>query len=372
VSSARVRKQPFITGLVTFIIVYLLEILSVLATITDFRETVAGLLLAFAFHLGAACVVSYGFWGPWNFRRPEEKNWAVLGFVMVLAVPVYGLLGYTGAYAAVHWRRKLDLARHGDVMDAFEQHIAYEPVIESTIKAIPDAILEGDVGETDLQRKARVAPLIDVIKAGDPDLRRGAIFSVSRLSRPTAVKILRESLHDVDPESQFYVAGQLSRIEKELSDHIIKTRRRLELDPDNMELRVQLARYGKEYVESGLLEPTVERYFVTQSIDLAEEVLKTDSRRLDVLLDLGDLRILGNDHAGAVDAYARVVDLDPENTTARVGLAHAYFHLRELSKLGAVISELQKAGDTPKSLAQVIAFWDGAKPNEGARADAAK
>lgn len=360
-SAARVRKQPFITGLITFVIIYLLEALSVIATVTEFRETIAGLLLAFAFHLGAACVVSYGFWGPWNFKHPEEKNWAVLGFVMVLAVPVYGLLGYTGAYAAIHWRRKLEIAKQGDVMDAFEQHIAYEPVVESTIKAIPDAVTEGDVGETDAARKARVAPLIDVIKAGDPDLRRGAIFSVSRLARPTAVKILRESLQNVDPESQFYVAGQLSRIEKELSDQIIRTRRRLELDPDNTELRVQLARYGKEYVESGLLERSVERYFVSQSIDLAEEVLQTDSRRLDVLLDLGDLRRHQGDSEAAVDAYRRVVELDPENTTAKVGLAHAYFELRRLSDLTSVIGDLRAAGDTPKSLEGVIAFWEGAQ-----------
>jgi len=361
VSSSRVRKQPFVTGLVTFVIVYLLEALSVVATITDFRETVAGLLLAFAFHLGAACVVSYGFWGPWNFRRAEEKNWAVLGFVMVLAVPVYGLLGYTGAYAAVHWRRKLRLARQGDVMDAFEQHIAYEPSIESTLKSGGDVITEGDIGGVD--RRSQIAPLIDVIKAGDPELRRGAIFSVSRLSRPTAVRILRESLRDVDPESQFYVAGQLSRIEKEISDQIIKTRRRLELDPTNMELRVQLARYGKEYVESGLLEPSVERYFVAQSVTLANEALDNDPRRLDVLLDLGDLYRHQAQPDKAAEAYRRVIELDPENTTANVGLAHSYFALRDLPRLGAVVEALRAAGDTPKSLEGVIAFWQGAGAN---------
>ena len=191
----RRRDSSFLTGLLTFLVIFLLEGASVAAMFTDLRVgPLVDLLLAFAFHLGAACVVSYGFWGPWDFRYAEDKNWAAVGFVLVLAIPVYGLLGYTGAYAAVHWRKRLELGG-GEVIEAFEQYIAYEPELEAKMNQLSQLGAPGgkkEAGGLDLDRRASVAPLIDVIRSGDPDMRRGAIFSLARLERTTAVRLQRE------------------------------------------------------------------------------------------------------------------------------------------------------------------------------------
>ncbi|MFT7622860.1 MAG: hypothetical protein ACI9WU_002035, partial [Myxococcota bacterium] len=200
---AKRRKQSVLTGLVTVLTIYLLEAASVAAMFTDLPVgPVVDLLLAFAFHLGAACVVSYGFWGPWDFRFAEDKNWAAVGFVLVLAIPLYGLLGYTGAYAAVFWRRKLGLAG-GDVVSQFERYIAYEAPLESRMNQLVSfpTPTGPESREEELRRRASVAPLADVIRSGDPELKRGAIFSLARLERKTAVKILRDTLGKVDSET---------------------------------------------------------------------------------------------------------------------------------------------------------------------------
>lgn len=319
------------------------------------------LLLVFAFHLGAACVVSFGFWGPWDFHYAEEKNWAVLGFVLVLAIPVWGLIGYAGAYAAVHLRRRLD-SEGGDIMTAFADYIAYEPEVESLLKQTP-SLLSGSAVMPDraLERRSQVAPLIDIIKTGNAAMKRGAIFSLGKLERKTAVRILREALHHVDKESQFYVAGQLSKIEREISDSIIRNRRRLELEPDNIELRVQLARHCKDYVESGLLEPSVKRYFLRQAVENADIVLAQDAARVDVALDLADLKRMSGDLVAAVDLYRRVLKLESGSTSARVGLAHCYFSLRDMPNLGTVLRELQSMGSTPPEIENVITFWSGSE-----------
>jgi tetratricopeptide (TPR) repeat protein len=350
---SRIRKRPALTGVVTVSITVLLEAFSVLAVASDFSVgPVVDLLLAFAFHLGAAVMIAYGFWGKWDFRYPDEKNWAVIGFVMVLTIPVYGLLGYAGAFAAVHLNQNRKSS--GSVVSAFEEHVAYEPEVRKVLRQGPN-LLDPTPSKDD--ERAVVAPLVDIIKAGDPDLKRGAIFSLSRLSRKTAVKILREALHDVDPESQFYVAGQLSRIEKELSDRLIHTRRKLELEPDNIELKVQLARYGKEYIDSGLVEASVQDYFVRQAIALCEEVLEIDVERLDVLFDLAELYSIAEDHMSAATAWRRVLDLDPTDIDAKVGTARAYFELRDLESLGAILADLEQSGEAPKSLQPVLEFW---------------
>ena len=311
---SRIRKRPTIAGIVTVSITVILEVFAVLAVASDFSVgPTVDMFLAFAFHLGAAVMVAYGFWGKWDFRYPDEKNWAVIGFVLVLTVPIYGLFGYACAFAAVHWNT--ERRSGGSVVSAFEEHVAYEPEARKTLRRGPNLL---DATPSLDDERAAVAPLVDIIKAGDPDLKRGAIFSLSRLSRKTAVKILREALHDVDPESQFYVAGQLSKIEKELSDRLIHTRRRLELEPDNIELKVQLARYGKEYIDSGLVEASVQDYFVRQAITLCEEVLEVDIERLDVLFDLAELYAIAEDFMSAATAWRRVLDLDPTDIDAKV------------------------------------------------------
>ena len=352
------RRRPIWSGLLTFAAIYLLEAASVATLFTELPVgRLVDVLLAFAFHLGAACAVSYGFWGPWDFRNAEEKNWAALGFVLVLAVPIYGVLGYTGAYAAVHWRRRWEMSG-GDVVGAFEKYIAFEPELvgraASGTRAAGQAMREADT----LQRRATVAPLIDIIKSGDTAMKRGAIFSAARLERKVAVKILRESLHDADRETQFYAAGQLSRIEKELSDRIIHSRRRLELEPRNLELKLRLARYYKEYVESGLLDSSVERYFVAQAERLVREVLEAEPGRSDVFLDLAEVQRRQGNTVAAIASYRQATELEPGLVPALVGLCHAYFEVRDLGNLGRTLDELKERGESPTDLEPVMAFWE--------------
>ncbi len=350
---SRIRKRPTVTGLTTATVTFFLEGFSIIAVTSNFSAgPVVDLLLAFAFHLGAAAMVAYGFWGKWDFRYPNEKNWAVIGFVLVLTIPIYGVLGYAAAFAAVHLNANRRQA--GGVVSAFEEHVAYDPEVATALRRGPNML--SAVADLD-DESGIVAPLVDIIKAGDAELKRGAIFSLSRLSRKTAVKILREALHDVDPDSQFYIAGQLSRIEKDLSDALIHTRRKLELDPDNIELKVQLARHGKQYIDSGLAETSVQEYFVRQAIALCEEVLDVDIERLDVLFDLAELYALIEDHMSAATAWRRVLDLDPMDVDAKVGLARAYFEQRDLASLGAILQDLEDSGEAPPSLRPVLDFW---------------
>ncbi len=356
----RRRRRPFLQGLLTFLLIVALEALSVLAAFSDLGiGPKVDLLLAFAFHLGAATMLSYGFWGPWEYRYAEDKNFAVVGFVMVLAVPVYGLAGFSLAFAAVHWRRRFDVGGKGNVVAEFEKYIAFEPGAGSELDF---GMLSEEPVLRELERLGKVAPLVDIIKAGDPELKRGAIFSLAKLRPQAAVKILRESLKDIDSESQFFVAGQLSRIEKALSDRIIRTRRRLELNPGDVEIKVELICAGKDYIQSGLLDPSVEQYFLRQSSALADEVLAKTPSRVDVLQHLADLRLKARDIDRSVLAYARLVELDHANTDAWVGLAHCYYEKRDLLRLGVVLEELKSRGELPTTLHDVLAFWDLARP----------
>ncbi|MBT9555432.1 MAG: hypothetical protein IV100_05340 [Myxococcales bacterium] len=355
------RRRPFFAGFVTYVIIVVLEALSVLAMVSELESSAfVNMLLAFAFHLGAATMLTYGFWGPWDFRYPDEKNWSVIGFVLVLAIPVYGLIGLSGAYAAVHWRRRFERAGAG-IVGRFEEYIHYEPEVRSELRGMA-LMSDGDLPQ-DLERLGKVAPLIDVIKSGDPELKRGAIFSIAKLKPETAVKVLRECLKDIDPDSQFFVAGQLSRIEKTLSESIIRTRRRLELDPDNLDLRIELARQEKDYILSGLLDPSVEQYFLREASGLCEEVLSRLPDRDDVLLDLADIRLRARQTDVALQAYAQIVEQDPTLTPAWIGLAHCYYEKRDLLRLGAVLEELKSRGELPPSLNDVLAFWDMARPS---------
>ena len=349
------RSLPVdLSGFVTFAVICLLETGAVMTLTSDLPVgPMVDMLLAFAFHLGAACILSYGFWGAWTFSRAEDKNWAVIGFVLVLTLPVFGLVGYTVAYGLFRFRRRLDL-KGPEVLDEFDRYVAYEPEIESALRDHPR---RPTAGVHDEAQPTDVAPLIDILKSGDRDLKRGAIFSVARLDRRTAVKILRESLMDSDREIQFYAAGQLSKIEKDLSEHILRARRRLQVEPDAVDVRAEMGLYCKDYALSGLLDPSVERYFVRQAVEAFEKVLEADPARGDVLMAMADLHRSQGDHAAAVSAYRRALFLDPSSNTARIGMAHSFFAIRDFGNLGSVLEELTMAGEIPEDLGPVIDFW---------------
>ncbi len=360
-SSAPVRRPvprgaPALSSVLMLVAIYILE---AGAAVTLFSvipvDPLVDILLAFAFHLAAACLVSYGFFGPWDFRRAEEKNWAVIGFVLVLSTPVYGLLGYTGAFFAVRARRRG--RSMGDILTEFNRYIAYEPEAEELIaRAAAMTPLTNTPSEDD-EPKGEIAPLVDVLKSGDRELKRGAIFSAARLDVPTAVRVLRDSLADGDREIQFYAAGQLSRIEKTFGEAIIKCRRAIELTPNDARLHARLAAHCREYAESGLVESTVRRYFLRQATAACFTALEHEPRWLEVRVELAGLLRLQGERDAALEEYRRVLESDPNQIAARVGLCHAYFEQRDFARLGAVLHELDARGQVPEELRAVFEFW---------------
>jgi tetratricopeptide (TPR) repeat protein len=350
------QEHSILTGLLTISVIYLLECMSVATIFTQLPVgTLVDILLVFAFHLAAACAVSFGFWGPWDFRYADEKNWAVIGFVLVLAIPVWGLLGYTGAFAAVRIRNRLQLS-HSDVLAQFEQYTAYEPSPPRTPVGHSSRQAERATLEQ-IERSGQVAPLVDILRSGDPGLTRGAIQSIGRLEKSTAVRILRQSLQDIDKQYQFYVAGQLSAIEKDYSDAIIRSRRQLQLEPDNIELKRTLAQHCAAYVFSGLLEPSVERYFVRQAMELLTEAHGLDSKRTDVLVGLARLLTHNGEYEDASKRYLDVLSVEPNHIEARLGLAEMYFRCHQWTPLRELLNELKSSPDLPDDYQAVIELW---------------
>ena len=59
----------------------------------------------------------------------------------------------------------------------------------------------------------------------------------------------------------------------------------------------------------------------------------------------------------AATAWRRVLDLDPLDVDAKVGLARAYFEQRDLIGLGEILEDLEVSGDAPPQLQPMIEFW---------------
>ncbi|MCP5463751.1 MAG: HEAT repeat domain-containing protein [Deltaproteobacteria bacterium] len=122
-----------------------------------------------------------------------------------------------------------------------------------------------DMGQR-LSAKTDFAPLVDIIKSGDIDLKRGAIDKLSKLATPEAVDILMEYRSDPSAEVRFYITSALSKVKDKFETNLEAARKELQHNVYNLENRFFLARTYHLYSQMAFVDPKLSAEFEEQAI----------------------------------------------------------------------------------------------------------
>lgn len=207
-------------------------------------------LLPLGAHLLALALLGVGLVRPWDFGKPSDRAWAILGLSLCLPLPLLGFVAFLVLWATMQGGS----SPGGELLRDFQQYISYDPVsLPERGTSEPEHFIRSEVD---------IAPLRGILAGEDVALKRGAILSLSRLPRTEAVSLLKQALTDESREIRYYASNALSEMEKEFNDRIYRLGREIERNPTLEGRHLELARTVLEYTESGLLDSAMLPYFL--------------------------------------------------------------------------------------------------------------
>ena len=98
------------------------------------------------------------------------------------------------------------------------------------------------------------------------------------------------------------------------------------------------------------------QYRDDEALDAIEEAVRRAPNDIDLLLGLASHRLTRLRHAGAEEAYRRVLAIDPQNTLAWLGIATVFDQTNRTDELASLVSEAEAAGVRAEGLSFVRAF----------------
>lgn len=292
---------------------------------------------------GAAHAVAAGLAGGGLGRGRRDGRF--LACSMVLALPALGLAGLS---AIRLWLRLaspsgLYLDVHSEMAELPGPGRPLEPV---------DRVFDW------LQAQVSVQPVADLIRAGDPRTQRWAIDLLAKRGDGPAVDLLREALQAADRDTQIAASSALQRVEERHVHRISRAQERLREDPESPTALVALGDACRTYRESRLLDPVMERHWLTEAEAAYRRALaQRPGWSVPALALARVLLVLGRlEAAAALAVEARTA---APSSDADLLLSEILFAQRRWRELQALGREAAAAGHRD----EVLRWWSG-EPTE--------
>lgn len=204
-------------------------------------------------------------------------------------------------------------------------------------------------------------PFVEIMRAhtGDDDIAVSAIESTSELAPPVAARLLRHALASSVPETRYYAARALTRIEEALERELAdaqEAHKRRPQDPGPM-MRIADARLG--YGEIGQADDPLCRFHVAEAIryyrmclDLVEP-----SVRDECLARLASACLRAGETAESQRHYTRLVDGGAQAVSILRGCLEACFANRDMPALRKYIVIARDRAPDSDLLREVTRGW---------------
>ncbi len=306
-------------------------------------------IAAIACHLGAAGVLlAFGF----NRKKVFTKNRhrARLYGLLVLFLPVMGLIGCLVLQLVCdRWVRA-----HGIVKD-FQDETAQRVIEAKGLDIQKDLTAYFD-------EELAVQPVLDILAGYDDDLKRGAIDTLRRIGTPEAISILKKCLSDSSTEVRHNAHTALTRLDETYVHAIKDAKKPLEAGEPKAVHHLRHAGHCIEYAKSGLLDNDTRRYYLEIARESYLAAREAGASNSELNLNLGRLELQLGNFDQATDYFQSILDEDPNNVTALVGLAEVHYTRGDAGRLQAVVRRMKTAdadtvGETSVNDGILLHFW---------------
>lgn len=222
-------------------------------------------------HLGSSLILALGFQLFMGKLRPA---FTVGNLLLHLSLPVIGSFFALILVVTLTFSRKSNL-----LTDFHEEDKSLASQMKPTSKAIANP------NET-LKRNLSVEPIVETIRSNaHPDLKRGAIETLSSIPSPSSVSLLKEALGDNNSEVRFYASSGLARVEECLNTEIVKFKKAAKDEP-TLSHHLSLAQAYYEFVYLKIQDEASLQYYLKQAILNFEVAHSLDPQHTGVLKGL--------------------------------------------------------------------------------------
>jgi len=269
---------------------------------------------------------------------------------MILFIP---FLGLPAAAALVLFRRLGPrrggryLASHDFMSDRFK--ITEERSYPTTVEEI-------------VRYELLVQSYADIIRSTDRNLKKALIGRLTEdyNSLPVAVSLLKQALADGNYDIRSYASTALSRIEDRIAGSIGEMSDKLDLEPENVELRIRLIQTLTEYATSGLVDEVGKDHYLERA-----EILLNEFRRrygqeaAGVRLELAEAYICRarGDSGAELKSLERVLREQPDRADVLFNLCDVLFRRREFDSLVKYSGRIMQMKEAAPEIKAPASLW---------------
>ena len=111
----------------------------------------------------------------------------------------------------------------------------------------------------------------------NPNLRLKAFLIISEITSPLSVEYFKLGLSDTNDEIRLLSFSQINSLEKKINNEIFSLNQKLKENPDNIDIKVQIAKLNWEIVYLRLADETFEKIILKKIIELLDGIETEDA-----------------------------------------------------------------------------------------------
>ena len=302
-----------------------------------------------------------------SFFSPGNQKlafWLFLG--LTLFMPLYGALG--SLFIVLYQRRSsgTELAAH------YTEYIHAE---ESEETDEEEHRIRGSVDQM-VHQELAVQSYMDIIRGPDRVLKKALIGKILSEWTPNAVSLLKVALNDPEYEIRSYGSTALTMIENRTNKGILQLQEDIAREPDDIALKLKLARSYLDYASSGLLDPSSAEHYVHLASDalaeIQEEARSDDEFGLELLTLRAQAARLAGDQVVEKQAYEEILQHQSDNQEILRHLCALHFREKDFGRLRRACARFLQHTDitTDHPALAAARLWSGESDTGQAGAEA--
>ncbi|HNV86970.1 MAG TPA: HEAT repeat domain-containing protein [Candidatus Omnitrophota bacterium] len=305
--------------------------------------------LAAGIHLAGLTMIGFGIWAR-GTGIPKRDTWQpalIFGGLIAAFFPVAGSL-----LALIFWGW---LWRVGSGQEGlYEQYEAYLFRNERDGENITEMMnalrrIRGEIG---------FEPLADILIGSDVRMKQKAIKKLSQRTSRESVELLRQATQDPSPDVRLVAAGALLQVEHRVNE---KIRQALEHagQEGGAAAYAELGDLYRMYAETGLVDETLAKYYLTLGLDAYEKSLDLDTQQPRVVADYVRSLTRLEQYDRAKKIIDRFIPLWPQDQELISLKGEVYFSLKLYRELEEFLKRAKAPGFSGQETA--FSFWAAAR-----------
>lgn len=223
-----------------------------------------------------------------------------------------------------------------------------------------------------IRETVNVEPIVETLRShANPDLKRGAIETLTQISNPQSVALLKECLTDPNSEVRFYASSGLSRIEEKLNQNILKHKTHLQKSPKpSFGDHVRLGKAYYEFVFLAMQDEASLQYYIRQATQHFEQAHAMDPEEHSTIRLLEKVYTRSGDFSSLERLQQKQREINVSNDP--MYLAESHFKAGEFLQAQEVISKIDKDRQSFQTVRDVRELWEIHKVSSPAQKETAE